>query len=84
MNIASWLIWGFASTTILTTLMAGSQALGLTRMNIPYMLGTMFTADRDRAKVLGVVLHVINGYVFSFVYVSALEYEYHRPFSIVQ
>ena len=39
-------------------------------MNIPYMLGTMFTADRDRAKVLGVVLHVINGYVFSFVYLA--------------
>jgi len=73
MNITSWLVWGFASTIILTTLMAGSQAIGLTRMNIPYMLGTMVTADRDRAKVLGVVLHVINGYVFSFVYVAAFH-----------
>jgi hypothetical protein len=72
-NWASWLVWGFASTILLTTLMAGSQGLGVTRMNIPYMLGTMVTPDRDRAKVLGVVLHVFNGYVFSFVYVAAFH-----------
>jgi uncharacterized membrane protein YagU involved in acid resistance len=70
---ASWLVWGFAATIVLTTVMAGSQGLGLTRMNIPYMLGTMFTTDRDRAKALGVLLHVINGLVFSLVYVAAFH-----------
>ncbi len=73
MNWASWLIWGFAATILLTTLMAGSQGLGMTRMNIPYLLGTMFTPQRDRAKSLGVLLHVINGWIFSFVYVSAFH-----------
>jgi len=73
MSWGSWLVWGFAGTVLLTLLMSGSQGLGLTRMNLPYMLGTMVTADRDRAKVLGVVLHVINGYVFSFVYVAAFH-----------
>src|SRR5690606_1605165 len=37
MNWGSWLIWGFASTVVLTTILAGSQGLGLTRMNLPYM-----------------------------------------------
>ena len=73
MNASSWLVWGFASTVVLTTLMAGSQALGLTRMNLPFLLGTMFTPNRDRAKVLGVVLHVANGYIFSLVYVAAFH-----------
>jgi hypothetical protein len=73
MSWDSWLIWGFASTIVLTMLMAGSQGLGLTRMNIPYLLGTMFTADRDRAKALGVLVHVINGYVFSLLYVLAFH-----------
>ncbi|HEV7558710.1 MAG TPA: hypothetical protein VGO00_24735 [Kofleriaceae bacterium] len=73
MNVGSWLVWGFASTILLTTLMAGSQGLGLTRMNIPYMLGTMFTPDRDRAKGLGIVLHIVNGYAFSLVYVAAFH-----------
>jgi hypothetical protein len=73
MNCGSWVVWGFASTIVLTTLMASSQRLGLTRMNIPYMLGTMVTADRDRAKPIGVLLHVINGWLFSLLYVLAFH-----------
>ena len=73
MNWASWIVWGFAATIVLTTLMASTQALGLTRMNLPYLLGTMVTADRDRAKALGVLVHVINGWVFSLVYVFAFH-----------
>jgi uncharacterized membrane protein YagU involved in acid resistance len=73
MNVTSWLVWGFAATVVLTAIMASSQGLGLTRMNIPYLLGTMFTADRDRAKPLGVLVHVLIGWAFSFVYVEAFE-----------
>jgi hypothetical protein len=73
MNWGSWLVWGFAATVVLTTLMSGSQGLGLTRMNLPYMLGTMFTPNRDRAKVYGVALHMMNGWIFSLVYVAAFH-----------
>jgi hypothetical protein len=73
MNWPSWLLWGFAATVALTTLMAGSEGLGITRMNIPHMLGTMFTPDRDRAKVYGVVLHVLNGWAFSLLYVAGFH-----------
>ena len=69
----AWLVGGFGATVLLTTIMAGRQGLGLTRMNIPYLLGTMFTSDRDRAKPLGVLLHVINGWVFSLIYVAAFH-----------
>ncbi len=70
MNHGSWLIWGLAATALLTIVSAGSQGLGLTRMNLPYMLGTMFTLDRDRAKSLGVVIHMVDGWVFSALYVA--------------
>ena len=73
MSWGSWLIWGFAATVILTTVMSGSQGLGLTRMNLPYMLGTIFTPNRDRAKIYGVALHLLNGWMFSLVYVAALH-----------
>jgi uncharacterized membrane protein YagU involved in acid resistance len=73
MSWGSWLIWGFAGTVVLTTVLAGSQGLGLTRMNIPYLLGTIFTANRDRAKVYGVALHLLNGWIFSLVYVAAFH-----------
>lgn len=73
MSWSSWLLWGFAATILLTSLMAGSQGLGMTRMNLPYMLGTMFTPNRDRAKALGVLVHVVNGWMFSLVYVAAFH-----------
>jgi uncharacterized membrane protein YagU involved in acid resistance len=73
MNKGGGLLWGFVGTVMLTGLMAGSQGLGLTRMNLPYMLGTMFTADRDRAKLVGFVVHFINGWLFASVYAAAFE-----------
>jgi uncharacterized membrane protein YagU involved in acid resistance len=73
MNWAGWLLWGFVATIVLTTLMAGSQGFGFTRMNIPYMLGSTFTPSRDRAKLIGFFLHLINGWLFSFIYVAAFH-----------
>ncbi|HUS29191.1 MAG TPA: hypothetical protein VMZ53_11790 [Kofleriaceae bacterium] len=73
MNWGSWLIWGFASTVVLTTLMAGSQGLGITRMNIPYLLGTMVTPDRDRAKLLGIGVHLVNGWLFALIYIAVFH-----------
>ena len=71
MNVGSWLLWGFVATVVLTTIMSASQSLGLTRMNIPYMLGTMFTPDRDKARLYGFMLHLMNGWLFSLLYVLA-------------
>lgn len=73
MNWASWLLWGFVGTVVLTTLMAGSQGMRLTRMNLPYMLGTIFTPNRDRAKVIGFGVHLVMGWLFSLVYVAAFH-----------
>jgi hypothetical protein len=72
-NVASWLVWGFAATVVLTAILSGSQSLGLTRMNLPYILGTMLTPDRDRAKAVGILVHLLNGWVFSLVYVAAFH-----------
>jgi hypothetical protein len=68
MNLPSILLWGFAATVVLTALTIAAQSLGLTRIDIPFILGTMFTADRDRAKVIGLVVHLINGWIFALVY----------------
>jgi uncharacterized membrane protein YagU involved in acid resistance len=37
------------------------------------MIGTIFTTDRDRAKIYGFIAHVLNGWVFSLLYVLAFE-----------
>ena len=73
MNWGSWLLWGFVATLALTTVMASSQGLRLTRMSIPYMLGAMFTPSRDRAKLIGFGVHLLNGWLFSLLYVAAFQ-----------
>ena len=52
MNLAAAIIWGFGATVVLTTLLRATQALGLTRIDLPFILGSAFTANRDRAKAL--------------------------------
>jgi len=71
MNLGATLLWGFAATIILTTLLSGSRSFGLTRMDIPFMLGTMFTENRDKAKWCGFLLHLFNGWIFAFIYAAA-------------
>ena len=73
MNWGSWLLWGFVATLALTTVMAASQGLRLTRMSLPYMLGTMFTPGRDRATLIGFGVHLANGWMFSLLYVAAFH-----------
>jgi uncharacterized membrane protein YagU involved in acid resistance len=73
MNWPSWILWGFVSTLVMTTIEASSQELGLTRVDIPFMIGMIFTADRDKAKVYGFIAHVMNGWAFSLIYILVFE-----------
>jgi uncharacterized membrane protein YagU involved in acid resistance len=64
---------GFVGTLVLTTALSTANALKLTRMDMPFLLGTVFTADRTRAKALGYVLHFVFGLLFALVYWATFE-----------
>jgi hypothetical protein len=72
-NWSSALLWGFAATISLTILMYGAKGLGMSRMNLPYLLGSVISADRDRAQVRGMLLHITAGLAFALPYVAAFE-----------
>jgi hypothetical protein len=59
---------GFAGTLVLTTALRAGNELGLTRMDLPFLLGTAFSGDRTRAKALGYVLHFLAGVGFALGY----------------
>ena len=71
MNVGDALVWGFGATVVLTTILAAAQAAAITRVDLPFMLGSMFTPDRDRAKVIGYLVHLLNGWLFAFLYAAA-------------
>ncbi len=70
MNIdwGGWAIFGFVGTVLLTGIMVGAQLLGWTRMDIPMMLGTMFSERTYPARVIGIFAHLAAGQVFALLY----------------
>jgi len=67
-EIASILIWGFAATAALSGVMFGAQRMGYSRLSIPFLIGTIFTGDRSAAHALGLVVYLLGGWLFAFVY----------------
>jgi hypothetical protein len=72
-NLVDTLVWGAVATVALTAILEGAMYLGWTRMSLPYILGTVFTADRRRAPFIGGVIHLANGYLFAFGYALAFQ-----------
>lgn len=73
MNVESWLLWGLVATGMLTMMASAGRRMHMTRMNMPYMLGTLFTGHRDRAVAAGFAAHFVNGLLFSLIYVFIFE-----------
>jgi hypothetical protein len=61
-------VGGLVGTLVLTTVLRAASELGLTRMDLPFLLGTAVTADRVRAKAAGYALHFFFGLLFALVY----------------
>jgi len=69
------IVWGsLAGGAVGVTVMAAgyrlAQELGWTRMDIPFLLGTIFTENRRVAAVAGYAAHLVNGLVFSLLYAA--------------
>lgn len=68
---AGWAVFGLVATAILTGTMVGAQILRRSRMDLPFLLGTMFVADFDQARLVGFLVHLVIGVVFALVYAAS-------------
>ena len=73
MMALQWFYWGVLATLAQTLFDAAAVGLRLTRMSLPMMLGTMWTPNRSRATVIGFANHIVNGLLFTLVYVAAFH-----------
>ena len=73
MSIGSILLWGFIATLVLTGTLAASQMLGLSRMSLPFILGTVVAGDRSRAMVVGFAMHLVAGWLFALIYALVFQ-----------
>lgn len=69
-DLSRVLLWGFAATVVMTVILYGSQMAGLSRLSLPFLVGTCLSTDRDRATVLGFVMYLLGGWAFAFIYAA--------------
>jgi hypothetical protein len=70
MDWLGWAVFGLIATATLTAVLIGAQLAGLTRLDLPLMLGTLLVADPDRARVAGFFIHLLNGQIFALGYAA--------------
>jgi hypothetical protein len=68
MSVWGAVVGGFLGTVVLTTTLRAASEFRLTRMDIPFLLGTAFSENRRHAKAIGYVLHFLAGLVFALMY----------------
>jgi hypothetical protein len=66
--VSGALAGGFVGTLILTTALLAATRLRLTRIDLPFLLGTAFVAEPGRARALGYALHFLAGLCFALTY----------------
>jgi hypothetical protein len=67
---AGWALFGLIATSALTAVMITSQLAGLTRLDLPLLLGTIVTEDPDRARVARFFVHLGVGQGFALGYAA--------------
>lgn len=67
-GIETVIVWGLVATLVLTVGMALSQGTGLSRLSLPFLMGFLVTGRRSRAAAYGLVLYMLGGWVFAFLY----------------
>lgn len=72
-NLLSALLWGLFATGLLTIIMMGSQGVGWSRISLPFMIGTAFSANRRRALIAGTIAHFGAGCIFAILYALVFE-----------
>jgi apolipoprotein N-acyltransferase len=67
-NVWGALVGGVVGTLVLTSSLRAASELGLTRMDLPFLLGTAVTGNRVRAKAVGYGMHFGFGLLFALAY----------------
>lgn len=74
MDWAGWAIFGLLATAVLTSLMITAQLGGLSRLDLPLILGTLVTRDPDHAHAAGFVIHLAVGQAFALGYAACFAH----------
>ncbi|MBI4507945.1 MAG: hypothetical protein HY691_20660 [Chloroflexi bacterium] len=79
MNVPAAVAAGLVATVVMTALMYVAPMMGLPKMDILGMLGSMLTPTRRPAVAIGTALHLMMGVVFALIYATLWTQGLGRP-----
>lgn len=68
MDLVGAIIAGLVGTAVMTALMMTAPSMGLPKMDIIGLLGSMVSEDEGQARLIGTVMHFAMGSIFAIVY----------------
>lgn len=71
-HLIPWAIWSLIGSAVMATYLEGAQLLGVTRMSLTFLMGTVVTDDRRRAQIIGYCAYVVGGWLFGVLYALVL------------
>jgi hypothetical protein len=76
-SLSATLAGAFVGTLVLTTVLRVATEFRLTRMDLPFLLGTVVTVNRGRAKAIGYLAHFVAGQIFGLGYYAVFAAVHH-------
>ena len=61
-------LWGFLATCAMACVQEGSEALALSRISFPLLIGSFFCGNRRRAEAIGFACYLLGGWIYAFAY----------------
>lgn len=71
-HLVALMVWGFAASVAMATLLEGAQLSGHTRISLPFLFGAFVTGRWRAAVIYGYVFYLLGGWAFAFVYALCL------------
>lgn len=65
------LLWGLVASAMMIAILQGSQSFGWSRLNLPFLIGALFSGERGRATIIGMAVCILGGWGFALLYFLA-------------
>ncbi len=70
MNVGTAVLAGLIATLVMTLMMYLANGMGMVKMDMPLMLGTIVAEPGGTARLIGLGIHLVMGVIFALIYAA--------------
>jgi hypothetical protein len=67
-HIYQIILWGAIAGAAMAAILESAQHFGLSRLSLPFLLGTALFSERRRAMIVGFAIYLVGGWIFAGIY----------------